>query len=119
MTDFFSGAALSNLTEHLLPGLWPFLVALLACVVGVPVAVYLSRRYGVLAQPGGRHAHRLPTPELGGLAMWAGFALAILVFLPKDLTSLGVLVVSGLAMSLLIIDDKRGMRPVVKLAIQA
>ncbi len=118
MTDFFSGAALNNLTQHLLPGLWPFLVALLACVVAVPAAVYLSRRFGVVAQPGGRHSHRLPTPELGGLAMWVGFALAILVFLPKDLTSLGVLLVSGLAMGLLIIDDKRGMRPVVKLAIQ-
>jgi len=118
LTDFFSGAALNNLTQHLLPGLWPFLVALLACVVAVPAAVYLSRRFGVVAQPGGRHSHRLPTPELGGLAMWVGFALAILVFLPKDLTSLGVLLVSGLAMGLLIIDDKRGMRPVVKLAIQ-
>lgn len=118
MTDFFSGAALDNLTQHLLPGLWPFLVALFACVIAVPGAVYLSRRYGVVAQPGGRHAHKLPTPELGGLALWTGFALATLIFLPKDLTSLGVIIVSGLAMGLLIFDDKRGMRPIVKLAVQ-
>ena len=118
MTDFFSGGAFYSLTEHLLPGLWPFLVGLLGCVVAVPGAAYLSRRYGVLAQPGGRHAHRLPTPELGGLAMWIGFAVATLIFLPRDLSSLGVLIVSGLAMGLLIIDDKRGMRPIVKLAVQ-
>ncbi len=118
LTDFFSGAALDNLTQHLLPGLWPFLVALLACVVAVPGAVYLSRRFGVLAQPGGRHAHRLPTPELGGFAMWTAFALAILIFLPRDRASFGVVLVSGLVMAVLIIDDKRGMRPLVKLAIQ-
>ena len=118
MTDFFSGAALTSLTEHLLPGLWPFLLALLACIIAVPGAVYLSRRFGVMAQPGGRHAHGQPTPELGGLAMWIGLAVATIVFLPKDLTSLGVLVVSGLAMALLIFDDKRGMRPLVKLGVQ-
>jgi UDP-GlcNAc:undecaprenyl-phosphate/decaprenyl-phosphate GlcNAc-1-phosphate transferase len=118
LTDFFSGDVLYSLTQHLLPGLWPFLVGLLACVVAVPGAVYLSRRFGVVAQPGGRHAHRLPTPELGGVAMWIGFAVAALIFLPKDLTILGVVLVSGLAMALLIIDDKRGMRPIVKLGVQ-
>lgn len=118
MSDFFSGAALDNLTQHLLPGLWPFLVAVVGCVVAAPGAIYLSRRFGVVAQPGGRHAHRLPTPELGGLAMWIGFAVASLIFLPKDLSTLGVLLVSGLAMAILIIDDKRGVRPLVKLAIQ-
>ena len=118
MSDFFSGAALTNLTEHLLPGLWPFLLALLVSIIAVPGAIYLSRRYGVVAQPGGRHAHAQPTPLLGGLAMWAGFGVATLAFLPHDQTTLGVLLVSGLAMVLLIIDDRRGMRPLVKLAIQ-
>src|SRR5689334_4236864 len=50
--------------------------------------------------------------------MWIGFAVAALIFLPKDLTVLGVVLVSGLAMAVLIIDDKRGMRPIVKLGVQ-
>jgi UDP-GlcNAc:undecaprenyl-phosphate GlcNAc-1-phosphate transferase len=118
LTDFFSGSALTNLTNHLLPGLWPFLAAVVVCVAAVPLAMRLSRRFGVTAEPGGRHSHRNVTPLLGGLAMWLGFAVAVLVFLPKDLETLGVVTVSGLAMALLIFDDKRGMRPLVKLAIQ-
>src|SRR5947207_316095 len=117
-SDFFSDTALRNLTDHLLPGLWPFLVATIACAVAVPLTVVLSRRFGMLAQPGGRHAHSNVTPLLGGLAMWIGFAAACLVLLPHDLQTLGVIVVSGLAMGLLMVDDKLGMRPIVKLGIQ-
>src|SRR5256885_347844 len=114
----YDGAALGSISEHLLPGLWAFGVALLACVAAVPLALWLSRRFHVVAQPGGRHAHHNPTPMLGGLAMWVGFAVATLVFVPLDLQTVGILVVSGLAMGLLVLDDKRGMRPPVKLAVQ-
>ena len=116
--DFFSDAAINNLTQHLLPGLWPFLVALIVCAAAVPLAVILSRRYRILAQPGGRHAHANVTPLLGGLAMWIGFAAAVLLLVPRDATSVGVVIVSGLATGLLIVDDKWSMRPWVKLAMQ-
>jgi UDP-GlcNAc:undecaprenyl-phosphate/decaprenyl-phosphate GlcNAc-1-phosphate transferase len=116
--DFFSEEALRNLTQHLLPGLWPFIMAAIVCVVAVPFAIVISRRLLVLAQPGGRHAHANVTPLLGGLAMWAGFAIAVAVFLPHDLATLGVLVVSGLATGILIVDDRWSMRPWVKLAVQ-
>jgi UDP-GlcNAc:undecaprenyl-phosphate/decaprenyl-phosphate GlcNAc-1-phosphate transferase len=117
-SDFFSESALNNLTEHLLPGLWPFLAALIGCAVAVPLAIWLSRRYGVVAQPGGRHAHARPTPMLGGLAMWGGFAVAWLLLMPRDAQALGVVAVSFLAMALLVVDDRRGIRPLVKLGIQ-
>ncbi|HEY0829566.1 MAG TPA: MraY family glycosyltransferase [Candidatus Dormibacteraeota bacterium] len=118
MTDFFSDQALTSITEHLLPGLWPLLVASAVCVLVVPVAIRLSRRYGWIAQPGGRHAHTNPTPVLGGLAMWVGFGAAVLMFVPKTTPTVGVLVVSGLAMALLAIDDRWPMRPLLKLAVQ-
>jgi UDP-GlcNAc:undecaprenyl-phosphate GlcNAc-1-phosphate transferase len=118
LTDFFSDAALSNLTNHLLPGLWPFLGAMVACAVLVPVAIVLSRRFGWIAEPGGRHAHAGPTPMLGGLAMYLGFAIAVLVFLPRYGDTFGVLVVTGLGMVLLAIDDRWPMRPIVKLGVQ-
>jgi UDP-GlcNAc:undecaprenyl-phosphate GlcNAc-1-phosphate transferase len=116
--DFFSNEALINLRDHLLPGLWPFLVALGVCALAVPVAIRLSRRFGVIAEPGGRHAHASPTPLLGGLAMYVGFAVALVVFLRQYEATLGVLVVSGLAMAVLIIDDRRPMNPWVKLGVQ-
>src|SRR5947208_15062237 len=87
-------------------------------MIAVPLAIRLSRRYGVVAHPGGRHAHANRRPLLGGLAMWIGFARALLVFLPRDTQTLAVLVVSGLAMGLLIVDDRWSMPPVVKLGVQ-
>jgi UDP-GlcNAc:undecaprenyl-phosphate GlcNAc-1-phosphate transferase len=118
LTDFFSDKALTNITAHVLPGLWPFLVALVACAVVVPLAIQLSQRLGWIAQPGGRHAHAHPTPVLGGLAMWIGFAVASLIFVPIGVQSAGVIVVSGLAMVLLAIDDRWPMTPLVKLGVQ-
>src|SRR5205823_2518324 len=44
--------------------------------------------------------------------------LATLVFVPLDLQTTGILVVSGLAMAVLIVDDRRGMHPWAKLAVQ-
>lgn len=118
MSDFFGGGALISLRDHLLPGLWPFLVAFAGCLVVVPIAIWLSRRFGWIAEPGGRHAHANPTPLLGGLAMYAGFAAAVLIFLPHDTWTPGVVVVSGLAMGILAIDDRWPMNPLLKLAVQ-
>lgn len=116
--DFISAAALQSVRDHLLPGLWPFLVALVACAVVAPLAIALSRRFGWIAEPGGRHAHAKATPVLGGLAMYVGFAAALILFLPHYSQTVGVLVVSGLAMVLLAIDDRWPMNPWVKLAVQ-
>lgn len=118
MTDFFSNDALQSLTVHLLPGLWPFVAAMIVCVAVVPFAMYLSRRFGWIAEPGGRHAHAKSMPLLGGLAMYVGFAVAVAVFASEYSVTPGVLIVSGLAMVLLAIDDRRPMQPLVKLGVQ-
>jgi UDP-GlcNAc:undecaprenyl-phosphate GlcNAc-1-phosphate transferase len=118
LTDFFDGNALINLRDNLLPGMWPLLIALIVCVVAVPVAIRLSRRLGVIAMPSERHAHTKPTPALGGLAMYVGFAAAVLLLVPKNLTTVGLLVVCGVATVLLIADDRSPVRPLVKLAMQ-
>jgi len=118
LTDFFSGDALINLRDRLLPGLWPLLVALVICAMAVPLVIRLSPRLGVIAMPSDRHAHSKPTPALGGLAMYVGFAAAILFLVPISITTIGVLIVCGLATVLLIADDRSPVRPLVKLAMQ-
>jgi UDP-GlcNAc:undecaprenyl-phosphate GlcNAc-1-phosphate transferase len=118
LTDFFGGGALISLRDHLLPGLWTLLVAFAVCALVTPFAVRLSRRTAMIAEPGGRHAHANPTPLLGGLAMYVGFATAVLVFMPRYSYTPGLLIVSGLAAGLLIIDDRRSMSPWVKLGVQ-
>src|SRR6202171_1011336 len=118
MTDFFGGDALFNLRDRLLPGLWPLFAALVICAIAVPLMIWLSPRLGVIARPSERHAHPKPTPALGGLAMYIGFASAILLLVPINITTIGLLVVCGLATVLLIQDDRSPMRPLVKLAMQ-
>jgi UDP-GlcNAc:undecaprenyl-phosphate GlcNAc-1-phosphate transferase len=118
LTDFFGGDALFNLRDGLLPGLWPLLAALVICAIAVPLMIRLSPRLGVIAMPSERHAHSKPTPALGGLAMYIGFAAAILLLVPINITSVGLLVVCGLATVLLIQDDRSPVRPLVKLAMQ-
>jgi UDP-GlcNAc:undecaprenyl-phosphate GlcNAc-1-phosphate transferase len=118
VTDFFGGDALVNLRERLGPGLMPLLVAFAVCALVVPLMIWLSRRTGLIAEPGGRHPHSKPTPLLGGVAMYLGFAAALVIFLPNYRDTLGVLVVSGIATVLLIADDRWHVRPAIKLAFQ-
>src|SRR2546426_4652013 len=80
--------------------------------------ILLSRRTGMMANPGGRHLHLKPTPLLGGVALYAGFAAALLIFLPRYKDTLGVLVVSGLAAVLLLADDRGHVPPASKLGLQ-
>ena len=98
MTDFFGGDALFNLRDRLLPGLWPLLIALVVCAIAVPLLIRLSPRFGVIAMPSDRHAHAKPTPALGGLAMYIGFAVAILLLAPINVTTIGLVVVCGLSL---------------------
>ncbi|HSS94997.1 MAG TPA: MraY family glycosyltransferase [Candidatus Dormibacteraeota bacterium] len=118
MSDFFSVTFLETLRDRVLPGVWPLLAAMVLCALLVPVAIRVSRRTGLMAVPGGRHAHAAPTPLLGGLAMFIGFAVAVLVFVPSSTTRTGVLVVSGLAAVLLIADDRWPVSPGLKFAFQ-
>jgi len=118
LTDFFGGNALANLRDHLLPGLWPLLAAFVVCALTVPLMIRLARRIGVIAMPSERHAHSKPTPALGGLAMFLGFAAAVLFLVPINTTVIGLIVASGLATVLLVIDDRSPVRPLVKLAMQ-
>jgi UDP-GlcNAc:undecaprenyl-phosphate GlcNAc-1-phosphate transferase len=116
--DFFNSGSLTNLREHLLPGLWPLLAAFAVCAVVVPLMILVSRRTRLIAEPGGRHAHAKPTPLLGGLAMFIGFAAAVLIFLPQYANTPGVLIVSGVATVLLIADDRWHISPAVKFGMQ-
>ena len=116
--DFFSPDFLIRLRDYLLPGLWPFLVALLICALVAPLMIWLSPRVGVMAKPDERHRHPKPTPLLGGVALYLGFATATLLFLPFSWTIAGVMTVCGLAAVLLIADDRWSLPPLTKFGIQ-
>ena len=90
-----------------------------------PVALRLAVRWGAMTEVRDRDVHAIPTPRLGGMAMFAGFAAALLV--ASQLPFLGAVFAdsndgiallsgAGLICLLGIADDKWGLDAVTKLA---
>jgi UDP-GlcNAc:undecaprenyl-phosphate GlcNAc-1-phosphate transferase len=89
-----------------------------------PVARRFALAIGAMAQPRDRDVHAIPTPRLGGLAMYAGVGCGFLV--ASNLPSLSgvfrysdvqaVLVAGGLIVLLGLVDDRWGIDALTKLA---
>src|SRR5262249_49843169 len=67
---------MSLLTIAMLIGTFALAFAITALLT--PVVIRLCERRGWLARPGGRRLHSRPTPNVGGIAIYAGFVLALL-----------------------------------------
>jgi UDP-GlcNAc:undecaprenyl-phosphate/decaprenyl-phosphate GlcNAc-1-phosphate transferase len=98
----------------------------------VPPVQRLCERRGWLALPGGRRAHSRPTPNVGGIAIYAGFVLALLGTLafgalvpalrrsPFEMLRLLLLLLGGTLLFLVMwLDDVRELPPLPKFAAQA
>jgi UDP-GlcNAc:undecaprenyl-phosphate GlcNAc-1-phosphate transferase len=102
------------------------LAALAVMLIVTPGVIALARRAGLMDQPGPRRIHTAPVPTLGGLAIaiavlgvaWAARVLPGPAHLlePRPLLGLTLAAVPILALGL--IDDLRGTKPWVKLAVQ-
>ncbi|HVM27212.1 MAG TPA: MraY family glycosyltransferase [Mycobacteriales bacterium] len=89
-----------------------------------PLARRFAQRIGAMAEPRDRDVHAIPTPRLGGLAMYAGIAAAFLVasrlpslqgvFRYSDVQAL--VVAGGLIVLLGLVDDRWGIDALTKLA---
>src|SRR5215211_5951638 len=102
---------------HELDALWAFLVAGWVSLLGTWLVARLARRLGVINLPRERDLHERPTPGLGGLAILVAVVAAMLLFLPNDRETRGIL---GGAVAIALIgaaDDAlpRGLPPFVKL----
>ena len=89
-----------------LSALAPFLVAAGVCIVCVPLSMLLARRVGAVDHPDDeRHLHAAPTPRLGGLAMLAGYVVAVVVFGGQIQSRWPLLAVAGAVTLLMAVDD--------------
>ncbi len=88
------------------PAILPLLVAGFICTATVPVTMWLARRTGAMAVPDEeRHLHPVPTPRLGGIAMVAGFAVAVAIF-GSSVNDRGAVVAICVAIALtMVVDD--------------
>ena len=87
-----------------------FGVAALVAFISTPVVKSLAFRVGAVDDPKkdkdpGRRMHRNPIPRMGGLAIFLGFLLSILIFIPMDNPMKGLLLGSIIIVILGIFDD--------------
>jgi UDP-GlcNAc:undecaprenyl-phosphate GlcNAc-1-phosphate transferase len=98
-----------------------FVVARVLSIVATPLARRVALATGVVDAPSHRKVHTEPTPLLGGAAIYGSFVLALLLFGGRaEVRQTVAIVVGATCVSVLgVIDDARGLRPLVKLAGQA
>lgn len=99
-----------------------FLLALVATVALTPAVIYIAGKTGALDAPDTRKVHKQPIPRIGGLAIFAGFLLAMLYFLCVGEIAeetahelLGLLLGGSLIVLLGLVDDYKNLPAKVKL----
>ena len=101
-----------------------FFAALLATYFATPVVRLFAAKINAVDVPDDRKVHAAPIPCLGGLAIYAGFLLALLIALVlANLAGiklnlaviLGIVFSSTILLVVGIVDDVRGLRPTTKL----
>ena len=91
-----------------------FCLALGTSLAIMPVARYVSLRFGITSVPGGRRQEAIPMPKLGGLAIFGGFITTIILaqYLPvprfdsyEIIRLVGLIIGSTFIFFLGVIDD--------------
>lgn len=95
-----------------------FNLALAVSLAMIPLARYISCRFGITSMPGGRRQEPLAMPKLGGLAILVGFLVSIALaqllpvprFDPYEIIRLAGLMIGSIAIFALgLIDDIYGL----------
>ncbi len=99
--------------------LLPMIVATLVTLTATPLVKMLAHKVGAIDIPkDDRRVHKTPIPRLGGLAIYFGFILTILLFTQVDKGILGMIIGSTIIVAMGVIDDIRPLSAKLKLLIQ-
>src|ERR1044072_3001814 len=89
-----------------LDALFAFLLAGILALLLVAVTDRVARRIGAIAYPDDqRSLHAVPTPRLGGLAIFVAVLVAALIWLPWDAETRSILVCAALITAVGMLDD--------------
>jgi len=99
------------------------LLALFAAMIisfaATPLVKEFAKRVGAMDVPkDGRRMHNVPIPRLGGLAIFLGFLLSILVLVEMKETIRGMLLGAVIIVVVGVIDDVKPLPAVIKFALQ-
>jgi UDP-GlcNAc:undecaprenyl-phosphate GlcNAc-1-phosphate transferase len=94
-----------------------FVSALILVLGATPIVRRLAGWLGLVDEPDARRVHLTPVPLMGGLAIYAGFIAALLLFGERWVVSqaISILVGATIVSFLGVWDDRWGVRPLLKL----
>ena len=96
-----------------------FVVAFLASFASTPWARELAHLIGAIDDPkDARKIHKVPTPRLGGIAIFFGFLLAVVCFVILTPEIISIIIGSMIIVVMGAFDDRKPMRAITKLLIQ-
>src|SRR6516165_10814470 len=105
-----------------LDAVFTFLTAAIVTALLTPLTMRIARAVGAIDEPRERGLSERPTPLLGGLAIFAGVAVAMLAFLPAGYRGehqphlwQGVLLGAAVITFVGALDDRFDLHPAVKL----
>ncbi|PAB58306.1 glycosyltransferase family 4 protein [Anaeromicrobium sediminis] len=88
------------------------LVAFIVSCIMTPFAIKLAHKIGAIDVPkDNRRVHKKPIPRMGGLAIFLGFVVSILVTLPIDKKIIGLIAGSTVIVIMGIMDDTKPLSP--------
>lgn len=90
-------------------GAWIAVTALVVTLVATPGVMVLARRTGIVDRPGSLKPQSVEVPYLGGLAVWAGTMIGVLIGRPVVGLPLTAALLLGVA------DDRFGLTPGIRL----
>ena len=95
------------------------LVGFIISFAATPIVKFFAEKVGAIDMPGeARRVHNHPIPRMGGLAIFLGFLLSVLLFVPMSRPLEGVLLGSVIIVATGAVDDVVSLKAWVKLLLQ-
>lgn len=99
--------------------LLPMVVALVISFLSTPIVKSFACKLGAIDVPKDeRRMHKVPIPRMGGLAIFLGFIISVLLFVEIDDQMKGILLGSVIIVVMGIIDDITPLRASLKFVVQ-
>ena len=105
--------------QSVIPVILALAVSLLVSFALTPAVKWLAVKIGAVDVPKDkRRMHDHPIPRLGGLAIFAGFVIAVLLFADVDRALRGILLGSCIIVAVGVVDDSHPLGPGIKFILQ-
>ena len=92
--------------------------AFIIAFIMTPQAKKFAEAVGAVDQPNARRVNKVPIPRLGGIAVFLGFMISLLLFADTDRQILGIVLGAVIVAAGGLVDDIVNLKPWIKLLIQ-